>query len=223
MRTLALLVTGLGDAALLLPAAAVFVLYLVRMRAWPAVAAWISALALCAVTTVAAKMVFHACGAQFPALAMRSPSGHTSLSTTFYCCGALALAAQQSRGRRLAALCVAMAVAVAIAASRVVLHAHTLEEVVAGLSIGLVCVAFFALSNRPRAIGVIGWRLPIATVLALALLTHGYHVNLERFLDRVSDRLQLAGHLCPVSGEATVRNGTAIISSSLSEPPPRPD
>jgi membrane-associated phospholipid phosphatase len=210
---------------LLLPASAILLCYFLRMRAWPAAASWISALALCAGVTVATKMMFHACGGQLPALAIRSPSGHTSFSTTFYCCSALALSAQQRQGQRLLALAGALALAAAIAASRVALHAHTVEEVTAGLAIGLLCVAFFAFTYRPWAIGAIGWRLPVAIVIGLALLTHGKHVNLEHFLDRMSDRWQLAAYLCPVTGEATARNGAATLSLSaaLSGELSRPD
>jgi membrane-associated phospholipid phosphatase len=128
MRTVVGLITGLGNAALLLPATTVLLLYLLRARSWRAATAWVAALGLCAGLTVAAKMMFHACGEQFPTLDIRSPSGHTSLSTTFYGCGALMLSANQSWSRRLAALLASAGLIVAIAASRVALHAHTIEE-----------------------------------------------------------------------------------------------
>jgi hypothetical protein len=197
MRTVVTLITGLGDAALLLPAAALLLLYLVRTRSWRAATGWVAVLTLCAGLTVVAKMVFHACGGQFPALDIRSPSGHTSLSTTFYGCGALMLSAHQSWGRRLAALLASVGLSVAIAASRVALHAHTTEEAAAGFAIGLLCVGLFASHYLPRAVHLPHWPIPVMVIVALALLTHGRHLSAEGLLDRMADRLQLAQYLCP--------------------------
>lgn len=211
MRAVATFATSLGDAALLLPTAAALLLYLANTRAWRAAAAWIAALALCTVLTVVAKMIFHACGAQFPALAIRSPSGHTSLSTTFYICGALMLSADQAGGRRCSALLVGAALAAVIAASRVALHAHSVEEVAAGFTIGLICVAVFAINYFPRGRAALGWRLPLALVIGLALLTHGHHLSVEGLLDKLSDRLQLAQHICPLGAEMASR--TAVIGA----------
>ena len=203
MRTVAALITGLGDAALLLPAATLLLLYLVRTRSWRSATDWMAVLALCAGLTVAAKMVFHACGGQFPALDIRSPSGHTSLSTTFYSCGALMLSAHQSWGRRLAALLAGIGLSVAIAASRVALHAHTIEEAAAGFAIGLFCVALFSTHYLPRAVYLPYWPIPVMVILALALVTHGRHLSVEGLLDRTADRLRLAQYLCPLDREDT--------------------
>jgi PAP2 superfamily len=202
MRTVVTLITGLGDAALLLPAAALLLLYLVRTRSWRAATGWVAVLTLCAGLTVVAKMAFHACGGHLPAFHIRSPSGHTSLSTTFYGCGALMLFAHQSSDRRLAALLAGVGLSVAIAASRVALHAHTIEEAAAGFAIGSLCVALFATRYQPRAVHLPHWPIPVMVIVALALLTHGRHLSAEGLLDRMADRLHLAQYLCPL-GENT--------------------
>jgi membrane-associated phospholipid phosphatase len=198
MRAVVALITGLGDAALLLPAAALLLLYLVRTRSWRTARGWVAVLALCAGLTVAAKMLFHACGGQFLAFDIRSPSGHTSLSTTFYGCGALILSANQSWGRRVAVLLASAGLSVAIAASRVALHAHTIEEAAAGFAIGLLCVGLFASHYLPRAVYLPYWPIPAMVIVALALLTHGRHLSVEGLLDRMTDRLHLAQYLCPL-------------------------
>jgi hypothetical protein len=225
MKTAVALITGLGDAALLLPAAALLLLYLVRTRSWRTATGWVAVLALCAGLTVVAKMVFHACGGQFPALGIRSPSGHTSLSTTFYGCGALMLSAHQSWGRRLTALLASVGLSVAIAASRVALHAHTIEEAAAGFAIGFLCVAVFATRYSPRAVHVPHWPVPVMVTLALALITHGRHLSVEGLLDRTADRLRLAQYLCPVHENTGVSHryapaGAAAIPSEGSYLPP---
>jgi hypothetical protein len=206
MRTLITLITGLGDAALLLPAAALLLIYLVRTRSWRAAVDWMVVLALCAGLTVVAKMLFHACGGRFPALDIRSPSGHTSLSTTFYGCGAIMLSANQSWGRRLAILLAGAALILAIAASRVALHVHTVEEAVAGFAIGLLCIGFFATRYLPRAVYLPYWPIPVTVIIALALLTHGRHLSVEGLLDRVADRLRLAQYFCPLSENAVMEH-----------------
>ncbi|HUC64861.1 MAG TPA: phosphatase PAP2 family protein [Stellaceae bacterium] len=222
MRTVAALITGLGDAALLLPAAALLLLYLVRTRSWQTATSWVAVLTLCAGLTVVAKMVFHACGGQFPTLDIRSPSGHTSLSTTFYGCGALMLSAHQSWGRRVAALLASVGLSVAIAASRVALHAHTIEEAAAGFAIGLLCVGLFATRYLPRAVYLPRWPIPAMVIVALALLTHGRHLSVEGLLDRTADRLRLAQYLCPLSESTGVLYrysppGAATLSAGTSE------
>jgi membrane-associated phospholipid phosphatase len=202
MWAAAILITGLGDAALLLPAATTLLLYLLWTRSWRAATAFIGALSLCIVLTVACKMIFHACAGHFLALIIRSPSGHTSLSTTFYGCGALMIAADRRWDRRLAVMLVGVALVVAIAASRIVLRAHTIEEVVAGFAIGIVCMAFYSIQYLPQTSVSLDWRLPVAGVGILALLTHGEHVSVETLIDRVADHIRLAQYVCPLQNDA---------------------
>ncbi len=225
MSTVIPLITGLGDAALLLPAAALMLLYLLQTRSWRAATGWVAALTLCAGLTVVAKMMFHACGERLPALDIRSPSGHTSLSTTFYGCGALMLSVNQSWNRRLAALIASVGLILAIAASRVALHDHTIEEAAAGLTIGLVCVAFFAAHYLPRAIYLPYWPIPLTAILAFALLIHGRHLSVEGLLDRMADRLHLAQYFCPLRENTGVSDrhvgpGAAMIPLEGTHPPP---
>ena len=215
MSTVIALITGLGDAALLLPAAALVLLYLLQTRSWRAATGWVAALTLCAGLTVVAKMMFHACGERLPALDIRSPSGHTSLSTTFYGCGALILCANEGWDRRLAPLLASLGLILAITASRVALHAHTIEEAGAGLAIGLVCVAFFAASYLPRAIDLPYWPIPLAAILAFALLTHGRHLSAEGLLDRMADRLHLAHYFCPLRENAGVSDRHTLPGATL--------
>lgn len=193
------LVTDLGDAALVLPASAALFVYLAYAKSLRAAVGWAAALMLCIGLTIAAKMVCHACGGQVQAFAIRSPSGHVALGTTFY--GAAALIFSLGRGRlvRLMVLLGCAAVIVAIAVSRVVLHSHTIAEVVAGLLIGVLCLAGYAAGNLPRLASPPGWQIPAAMLVVLAFSTHGHHLSLEIALDRLTDRVQLSQHLCPVN------------------------
>ena len=193
---LAKLITDLGDAAFLLPASALVLGYLWALKSGRAAAAWMSTLALCAGLTVLAKLAFYACGAQFPALDIRSPSGHTSLSTTFYSCGAMMLSVEKDRLAKLVIAAASALVIAAIALSRLLLHVHTSEEVMAGLIIGLVCVAWFAFAYLRERTGSLPWPWLAATLILLALLTHGWHLDLEMLLAHLARQLHLFVNAC---------------------------
>jgi membrane-associated phospholipid phosphatase len=74
------------------------------------------------------------------------PSGHSSMAAAFYAAAALLLV--QGRGRTITAALggAAVALAVAVAASRVFLHVHWLSDVVAGLAFGWGWFAFCVLA-----------------------------------------------------------------------------
>src|SRR5947209_5300756 len=88
--------TDFGDLALTLPLVGIIFFWLIAVRAKAGVGWWVAAVVLCAGGTALLKMYFFACPLM-PEL--RSPSGHTSLSTLVY--GALtALIALEPRGWR---------------------------------------------------------------------------------------------------------------------------
>jgi undecaprenyl-diphosphatase len=70
------------------------------------------------------------------ALGPSFPSGHSSWSAAFFAAAALVLARHASRRARVVLAGVAAGLAVAIAATRVLLDVHWLSDVVAGLALG---------------------------------------------------------------------------------------
>jgi undecaprenyl-diphosphatase len=80
------------------------------------------------------------------------PSGHTSMAAAFYAAAALVLTHGRSRAVTRALGGAAIAIAVAVAASRVFLDLHWLSDVVAGLAFGWGWFAFsvLALGNNWR-------------------------------------------------------------------------
>jgi membrane-associated phospholipid phosphatase len=64
------------------------------------------------------------------------PSGHSATSAAFYAAAALLLGRSSPRARRALLAGVAVGIAVAVAASRVLLDDHWLSDVVAGLALG---------------------------------------------------------------------------------------
>jgi membrane-associated phospholipid phosphatase len=178
-------ITGLGDSAFLIPASALLIAYCLYRRSSRAALIWISTLALCAGLTIALKIGFRACGGEIPAFHIRSPSGHTSLSTTFYGCFALMIAVREERWAQLSILLTSTLLVAAIAVSRVVLEAHTVGEVIAGLFIGLCCVGWFAFRYLPSPPTMISWQLVAVALIVLALLTHGWHIDIEAMIGHI--------------------------------------
>jgi membrane-associated phospholipid phosphatase len=189
-------VTDLGDSTLLIPASALVVAYLLYLRATKSVALWVVTLGLCAALTVAAKIGLTACGAGVPLLDLRSPSGHTSLSTTFYMCSALMISADKGRWTRLSLLSGTVALIAAIAVSRVMLHAHTFSEVATGFLIGICCVTWFGaryLGHPPLALR---WQPFVIAVCLLAVLVHGWHLNFESLFADLAHLLRRDTGVC---------------------------
>src|SRR5438067_283795 len=131
---MAMLVTELGGAGLLLPAAVVLLGYLIAWGAPGAAFRWFVALAGVAASIVLLKLATHACAAHFGLAQLISPSGHAALSGIVYGGGAVALGKGRRGGWLL--LAAAGAVVVAIGATRVILRAHTPTEVAVGAALG---------------------------------------------------------------------------------------
>jgi membrane-associated phospholipid phosphatase len=172
--------TDLGDSALLVPASVLLAVYLFCLGSRRAAATWLSALALCLALTTLSKVAFAACGSLVPVFGVSSPSGHTSLSATFYGCAALMFAGDAERRVQAGVLAAGTALVFVIAATRVLLQVHSLSEVAVGLSIGVASVGWFAgrhFANPPRPVP---WVPVVAGIITLAIVMHGWHWQFER-------------------------------------------
>jgi membrane-associated phospholipid phosphatase len=194
------LITYLGDPALLAPASAVLLAYLVYLRSTRVAAFWASTLALCAAITLLLKLCFYGCGAGLPAIGILSPSGHTSIGTTFYGCCALMLSAEKARWERLVLLLGSVALVIAIAMSRVILQAHTLNEVILGLSVGALCVAWFGRRYFALARPPVPWQPILVTLFVVALVTHGQHWDVEGIIGHIARIVDARLPLCTLEG-----------------------
>ncbi len=184
------LVTDLGDAALLLPASLGLLCYFLYLRSRAAAFAWASAVGLCIALTILAKLSIMACGDWLSIFDVRSPSGHTSLSAMFYSGGALAVSAQRDQRTSRLLLAASVLLVVVIAVSRVLVSAHSVGEVVLGLAIGGIGVAWFARAAETGRLPAMAWQPMALGFVALALLLHGLHLTLEGPLEHLAALLR---------------------------------
>jgi len=176
--------TNFGDLAVTLPIAAVVLLWLLRSRASrPLAAVWMLAVVFCGGATAVLKVYFSACSTSL----INSPSGHVAMSTLVY--GGLALIAA-IRWRRAAVPAVLAGVGIvgAIAATRVLLGAHDLSEVMVGLVIGGLALAMFAKAFI-RDLPAIPAKPILATVVLIIVLLHGQQVQAEQLIRAIGGYL----------------------------------
>jgi len=102
---------------------------------------WLAAAALCVGSTGFLKIYFFVCP---PLSDLQSPSGHTSLSTLVYGTLTFAVAVASTGWRRYAAIGAGILFVGGIGISRILIHAHSIPEVMLGSIMGLVALAFFA-------------------------------------------------------------------------------
>jgi membrane-associated phospholipid phosphatase len=187
------LLTDFGDLAVLLPLAAVMLLWLLVQRQQSGLLGWAIAVALCGGVTAVLKIYFFVC-ALSPEL--QSPSGHTSFSMLIYGGIALVIAAQSTGWQRFMVLAGAAGLVGGIAISRILLGAHSLEEVLLGMAIGSIAIAVFArgyLGHRP---GGLALRPLVMTLVLLSVLLHGQELHAEEMLHAIGRYLHLGGMAC---------------------------
>ncbi len=178
-------ISDAGDAAVLIPLAALLVVVLWRYQGWKAAWALMLALAACACVTVILKLVLVACGQSWNA-GMSSPSGHASMSVAVY--GALGIVfARQSLPWQQPAIVLGNWVLIAaIAVSRVVLGAHSYTEVALGLLVGGMALALFAYRYFKLRKAPINRPLLAASVLAIVVILHGAHLPAENLIRQLA-------------------------------------
>ncbi len=136
------LLTRMGEAQILLPAAALAVLALLRQPQSRAMAVrWLSALAVAALLTTASKLAFIGWGLGWPSLNFTGVSGHALFAAAVYPLLLGTLAPRTPRLLPVLALALGALLAGLVGWSRLVVQAHSVSEVVAGLALGAAVCA----------------------------------------------------------------------------------
>ncbi|HXQ52378.1 MAG TPA: phosphatase PAP2 family protein [Stellaceae bacterium] len=183
-----------GDAVVVLPVAAVTLLWLATLVGRRVAMTWCWAVLLAGGATALLKIWLSGCAT--PIDGLESPSGHTSMSTVVYGGLTLVAASEAESWPRVALGAAGAALVLAIAVSRVTLGAHSAIEVVVGLVIGGAALALFARAYlRDRQAGRPIWPLLTAGII-LALALHGHSAELEPLWRRIAAALRNATGLC---------------------------
>jgi len=190
-------VTDFADQAIVLPTSVCVLLFLLLSRCWETALAWTIAMGGVLAVMLVLKLGIGACGPALGAGALDSPSGHTASATMLYGGIATILFPRLSLTLR---LMLAIAVALLFGASRIILHDHSLIEVLIGGIVGLGGLGIFM---HLRGAGPT--RLPrvwIMLVLAgIALLQHGHRMTVEHRIHSFAT-LRLRALICP--GQLTI-------------------
>jgi membrane-associated phospholipid phosphatase len=183
VRLLLVALTGFGNLAILLPLAATIFVWLYLSGASRPAAWWAVAVILCVGATAALKIVFWGCP---PVPDLHSPSGHASFSTLVYGATGLIVAVEGRRGAAQVAMTLSAGLIFGIALSRLEFGAHSVPEVVLGLTIGGACLVVFAWQYdryRPKNARITSLLIAV-TILASVL--HGGNLRAEGMLHRLT-------------------------------------
>lgn len=137
------LLSRIGEAQLLLPAMAAACLWLARApQCRPFAGAWLGATALAAVVTTVTKVAFIGWEVGYPPLDFTGLSGHSMFSAAVLPVLARIVAGPARRRWARAAVVAGFALAVLVAVSRVVIHAHSPSESAFGFLAGSLASAW---------------------------------------------------------------------------------
>lgn len=186
-------ITNLGDLAVLLPLVAVVTIWLGTIRQPRALVWWLVAVALCMGSTAALKIYFFMCP---PLTDLHSPSGHTSLSTLVYGTLAFSIATVVTGWKRAAVIISGAAFVAAIGISRVVVHAHSILEVVLGSVIGICALALFISQFWPCRPTQPRLQTMLVACFALMVMLNGQDLYAEDLLHAIGHYLNSAGTGC---------------------------
>ena len=167
-------ITDFADPGLVLPALAVLAAGLALVGWWRGALAWLAAMAGVGAAMLLLKLAFAAAGG---IAGVYSPSGHVAMAGVV-AGGAWSLS-RTPRWRTAAALLTAALGALGIGATRLLLGAHSLAEVLVAAPVGVVgAVALVQWAGLPPA------RLrrfaPAGAALLVAVAVHGSHLTAER-------------------------------------------
>lgn len=185
-------ITFVGDSLITLPAAAAIVLWLLSAGAWRMAFYWCLLFGGGCFVVVASKIAFIGWGLGLPGLDFTGVSGHAMRACAILPVVAWLLLRQVSPAQRKAGMALAVALATLISVSRLVLHFHSLSEVVTGIGLGmLVAIAFIKRFEHSPGLRLQRWVVGL-TMLGLIPSTYAEPAPTQRWMTHVA--LYLSGH-----------------------------
>lgn len=188
-------VTNAGDSGLLLPVGAILILLLGTLESFRAAFLFARSLILCLIALLLLKLVFISCGKHWD-LGITSPSGHTGLSVMIYGSLATVLMKQVPVEWKVLVAYLAISIVGFIAYSRILLGAHSWEEVLMGGSMALIVLMTFALPYSKLKHPKIKLGLFFGVLATGTMLTYGLHAPAEPAVHAASSYLKLRFNVC---------------------------
>ncbi|MEM5345313.1 phosphatase PAP2 family protein [Paraburkholderia azotifigens] len=183
-------ISNLGDAAMTLPLAIVCVVWLTRSMTGSRVAFSWSVLLVAAMLLVGiSKILYAGSGMQIEAINFRMISGHTMLASAVWPMSFLLTLHDGRANRRSAALCSGIAIAALIGVSRVFDEAHSVSEVIAGWTLGLLVTVLLMRRKPPPLLPTKLRPFVAGSLLTVSAVAYGHHVPIQAAIDRYSPLL----------------------------------
>jgi membrane-associated phospholipid phosphatase len=177
-------ITDFADSGTMIPIAIAVVMLLVAFGEFRKALLWCLIVGAVLSIVVVLKLTFAECTPPSPLAAIHSPSGHTVSAVLIYG----GLPALLGLGL-LSTLALSLLIGAVIGASRVLLHNHSIPEVIIGAGLGLVGTALLAKFWRPAKRHGNHPKLIALAMLALALILHGTHWRTEQVIRHASIHL----------------------------------
>lgn len=183
--------TYFGDSMLLIPTAVIIALVLPwksdnRQTVWY----WVLAFGLAGLVVSVSKILFLGFGIGSARFNFTGFSGHSAMSATLWPVMMWLISGRWSRRWRLFTIGIGYLIPLMVGLSRLVIHAHSKSEVLAGLMLGFTLSTAFLLTQRRTSLK--GFSLPqigVALLVPLLLLSHGRVATTQQFLERFSANL----------------------------------
>ncbi|MDZ7277940.1 phosphatase PAP2 family protein [Pantoea eucrina] len=183
--------TYFGDSMLLIPTAVIIALVLPwksdnRRSVWY----WLLAFGLAGLLVSISKILFLGFGIGSARFNFTGFSGHSAMSATLWPVMMWLVSGRFSAAWRTVTIGIGYLIPLLVGLSRLVIHAHSLSEVLAGLALGFTLSSAFLITQRHTALkGFSLGQISLALLLPLLLLTHGRVATTQQFLERFSANL----------------------------------
>lgn len=171
------LLTRLGEAQILLPAAALtMIAWCTRAKTRNLALGWLLLIITAAVITTASKVAFMGWGIGWAAINFTGISGHAMFAAAIYPILMVTFLSGQWRGNRQLSLALGCALAVLVGVSRIEVGAHSWSEVLAGWAVGGAVTAA-ALAFSSASVVLIRPVVPVILLAWVAVMPFELHAS----------------------------------------------
>jgi len=183
--------TYFGDSMLLIPTAVIIALVLPwKSSSQRTVWYWLLAFGLAGLLVSLSKIMFLGFGIGSARFNFTGFSGHSAMSSTLWPVMMWLISGRWSTFWRAVTIASGYAIPLMVGFSRLVIHAHSVSEVLAGLLLGFTLSSAFLISQRRTVLkGFSALQVGVAFLVPLLLMGHGRVATTQQFLERLSVKL----------------------------------